>query len=246
MSCGASSPPPTAPSGSCELYPWIRRADRCRYADADTIVADPSVAVHQLLPPPGLSPEPLLLGSQDHNGLNAGVLLMRVAPASLRFLEDLISDTKRPGGLSDQHYTGWRLRTDPAVSDHFYEIPKHWLNAYWLSEVTAQPWRPAMHVHLVNWLSDKVPWRPAVRHATRIARDARKAYADAYNVRGAVRDSAMGFELLPQYKLAAESAHKWWAQAVGGVRKMRFLDESEGGRRVDGDEYDEARRFVVW
>lgn len=209
-------------------------------------MSDPSVGIHVLLPPPGTTPEPLILGSQDHNGFNAGVFLIRVHPTSLQFLEDLISDTKLPGKLSDQHYMGLRLRTEPKYSEHFYEIPKQWLNSYWLDELGRKPWRPMLHVHLVNWLSDSVSWRPMVRQAIRIAKEAKEEYAKAYNENGSVKNSIFGFELLPYHYMAMASAGKWWKQATNGVSKMRFLDENGEGTRIDGDQYNDDRRFIVW
>lgn len=233
------------PTGFCKSK-QRSGAELGRYTDADTIVSDPSIALHLLLPPEDRTPEPLLLGSQDHNGFNAGVFLIRVHPTMLEFLEDLISDTLLPGKLSDQHYMGLRLRTQQKYSDHFYEIPKQWLNAYWLNELGTKPWKPMLHVHLVNWLSDSVSWRPMVRQAIRIAKEAKGAYSREYNVRGSVQNSIFGFELLPQYENTKKSSEKWWKQAVNGIRKMRFLDENGEGTKISGDQYSDDRRYMIW
>ncbi|RXK40509.1 hypothetical protein M231_02161 [Tremella mesenterica] len=51
---------------------WIMQTD------ADTLIYNPSIPLHHLLPPSHLTPTPWILGNQDSNGFNDGVVLYRV------------------------------------------------------------------------------------------------------------------------------------------------------------------------
>lgn len=189
----------------------------CSWSDADTVIVDPAIPAHVLLPP---HPGAMFSAGQDHNGMNAGVMLLRVHATSVRALRTVIELYEAhpdPGRRSDQPFWGVMLRSDPELASHFYEMPKNWLNAYWLSEVDNGP---VLQIHHVNWLKE-VPFGPAIRHAVSVAKEARpRAVAKG--------ESGNGFELMPQWRQAEEAAREWWAGHGGGIGNMRFLDEEEG------------------
>ncbi|WRT70119.1 uncharacterized protein IL334_007113 [Kwoniella shivajii] len=82
-----------------ERYDWIF------VTDIDTLISNPSIPIHHLLPSPTLplSPEPLFLASQDHNGLNAGVLIFRVDSLILDILQWTIDEFESTPDRGD----GW-------------------------------------------------------------------------------------------------------------------------------------------
>ncbi|OCF77427.1 hypothetical protein I204_01415 [Kwoniella mangroviensis CBS 8886] len=68
----------------------LKKDENESIADVDTIISNPSIPIHFLLPPPTLDPPPMFLGNQDHNGFNAGVLIFRIHPHILKLLEWVI------------------------------------------------------------------------------------------------------------------------------------------------------------
>ncbi|WOO77304.1 uncharacterized protein LOC62_01G000893 [Vanrija pseudolonga] len=187
------------------------------WSDADTVIVDPAIPAHLLLPPQA---EAMLSAAQDHNGMNAGVMLLRVHETSVRALRTVIELYEAhpdPGKRSDQPFWGVMLRSNPDLAAHFYKMPKNWLNAYWLDEVDEGP---VLQIHHVNWLKE-VPFTPAIRPAVAVAKEARGRARE----RG---ESGNGFELMPQWRDAQEAAREWWVSTGGGIDNMRFLDEEDG------------------
>lgn len=186
------------------------------YADADTIVYDPSVALHQLLPPDDLSPRPLILGSQDHNGFDNGAFLIRVTAFTLDLVKKTIAEglAMQNSTISEQHFFGEVLRR-PKVARHFFEIPQRWLNAYFPRE------GPQLHVHLVDRLKKKHSFRPLVQHS-------RTVYRLAAALARTQGDRGSGLASLPQYGQTSAHAREWWGGVVGGVASVKFLDEVKG------------------
>lgn len=146
-----------------------------RYSDADAIVTDPSVPLHSLLPPSTLNAH--LLFGQDHNGLNAGVFAARVSPLSVSFVDRILSlaETNPDPLITDQHWVGVALRSNTSFSAAFAEMPRTWMNAYFLDErgpgtgaeggEEEEKWEPQWQVHLVNHLKRKYSFRPLVERA---------------------------------------------------------------------------------
>lgn len=153
-----------------------------RYSDADAIVSDPAIPLHALLPPHTLQPEPQFLFGQDHNGLNAGVFVIRVSPLALAFVERVLAlgDSNPDPLISDQHWVGVALRSNSSYGHAFAEMPRTWMNAYFLDEAgpgTAalggddeEAWAPQWQVHLVNRLKRKYSFRPLVERALDVYR----------------------------------------------------------------------------
>ncbi|WVF72890.1 hypothetical protein IAT40_007708 [Kwoniella sp. CBS 6097] len=171
--------------------------------DADSLISDPAVPLHLLLPPDSVTPTPLVLGTQDHNGFNAGAMLYRIDNRVL-FAQYLVEN--------------------PDFAKHFYEIPRLWINAYWFADTEEDPNTPQLQVHLVNHFKRRVPLGPIVRHNLAIlqaANEARSLVDPGEDVYG--RGSDHGLDLLPQWEVTAEAGRKLWEGVQGGVEGMRWL-----------------------
>ncbi|WVQ81413.1 hypothetical protein IAT38_003537 [Cryptococcus sp. DSM 104549] len=191
------------------------------FTDIDTVISNPAIPLHLLLPPSNLTPEPHILGNQDHNGLNAGVLLLRASPLILELVEwclltfESTPDKGDGWAPSDQILLGRRLLDDPELASHFYEIPQRWLNAYFLEP--EDEWAPPqLQVHFVNRLKFKYAFMPVVKALSEVLVRGREAAERAGK-------GGTGLELLPDVEKAERAGREWWAQAKSGVKDMRFL-----------------------
>ncbi|KAL1413583.1 oligosaccharyl transferase subunit ost3/OST6 [Vanrija albida] len=195
-----------------------RGAEWILWSDADTVIADPAVPAHALVPPHRGA---MYCAAQDHNGMNAGVMLLRVHVTTVRAVRTVIRlfESRARGAHTDQSAWGLMLRSDPGLAAGFYEMPKHWLNAYWLEDMADGP---VLQIHHVNWLKE-LPFAPAIRHAVGVAREAR--------ARGG---GGNGLHLMPQWRVAQDAAKEWWAKTPGGIASMRFLDEELGVLDANG------------
>lgn len=108
--------------------------------DSDAIVLNPNVPPEIFLPPQEL-PEIHLVATQDHNGLNTGVMFLRVHPWSVSLLTAASAypanhGDSNLGQIADQEamrrVLGW---SDGGWSDQGYHdgtvyVPRSWINAY--------------------------------------------------------------------------------------------------------------------
>ncbi|BEI84437.1 hypothetical protein CcaverHIS002_0410410 [Cutaneotrichosporon cavernicola] len=216
------------------------------YSDADSIVSDPAVPLHVLLPPPSLNAH--FAFGVDPNGINAGVFAIRVSPLALEFVETVLdwSDTNTSPLISDQHWIGLTLRRNETFANAFIEMHRSWMNAYVIDDVGAgtsspygdkkESWAPQWQVHLVNHFKRKYSWRPFVERALAVyERGVAAAGGKVGNEGGKVSQAGegrsqresrpVGLDMLPQAGWAQETADRWWAGRQTGIVGIHFLDE---------------------
>ncbi|WVW86284.1 hypothetical protein I302_108326 [Kwoniella bestiolae CBS 10118] len=205
-----------------ERYDWIF------VTDVDTIISNPSIPIHLLLPPTSVHPQPLFLGNQDHNGFNAGVLILKVHPTILKLLEWVIMqfedslNTLKQGEIprNDQVLLSTALNTEElGYAEGFYEIPMERFNAYFLRVGEVQ-----MQVHFVNRLKYRYRFTPVVEENFGILREAQRQLSRIQeDERGSMGISAHGLELIGEYELARKTGEEYWRGAKNGIEGMRFL-----------------------
>ena len=209
-----------------------------RMTDADTLVTSPLTPLLPLLPPPSLHPQPFILGAQDHNGLNAGVIFFHPHPLTLSFLRGLIAaaetydNTTATWAPSDQYLLGLGLMDDHEMQRHFYEYPRLWFNAYGLGDREIEG--AMVQIHLVNALKGK-GFRQAIEANARAAEAAHPAESEH---EGGQEEGAVDREGIPEewieHEVAGDDAERlldiatraggeWWARAKPGIDNMRFL-----------------------
>ncbi|KAG7544307.1 hypothetical protein FFLO_03268 [Filobasidium floriforme] len=248
------------------------RAEWIWVVDVDTFIVDPSIPLTDYLPPPSLYSSgnydsenhdgkptplplpPLILGNQDHNGLNYGVMIYHVERLALDFVhtilqleqEHILTEKKAP---TDQHLVCDILKSesDPRFGERFWEIPQRWLNGYTLPEVgsggrkdgrgydhndpdevddldshegedilDSQGPGPAMHVHLVNAVKEKLPYTDLLRACDEVYLEA-ELKANSTGVEG------NGLRLLSgERRRAKKAARRWWSTHGPGVEGMKF------------------------
>ena len=126
-------------SGLIGLCTFIR--DLCyKYADhhlfswfdADTILFNPSIPWTLFLPPSDFD-DIHILGTQDHNGFNAGMLMFRVHEWNVKMLSEVIALRQfRPDiemTFYDQSAIQWVFER-PGYEEHFLYQPHDWWNSF--------------------------------------------------------------------------------------------------------------------
>ncbi|GMK56841.1 hypothetical protein CspeluHIS016_0306810 [Cutaneotrichosporon spelunceum] len=216
------------------------------YSDADSIVTDPAVPLHALLPPPSLDAH--FLFGVDPNGVNAGVFAIRISPLALEFVQTVLdlAETNSNPVITDQHWVGVTLRRNEKFANAFAEMPRSWMNAYILDDVGAgttsisgndrAAWTPQWQVHLVNHFKRKYSWRPLVERALKVyelgvAAAGGKVESEGGSVsqagegRKKKENRPVGLDKLNQARWAQEVANQWWAEPRIGIMGINFLDE---------------------
>lgn len=234
-------------------------ADAHRHTDSDTLILDPRIALNYFLPPGSgvadphkdglplsapLDPPPLMIGNQDMNGFNSGVVFMRVCEETLVFLRRTLElEPELRAGQDvppkDQHLLGWSLQREEHAdfAAAFYEIPQKWANAYQIEndeeDQTADgaDWTPQLQVHLVNngvwfqhdWMAD------VVKHADRLYQDALQTALGQSGIRSKdLKDEARHrvirnqFLQSPERQKALHATFHWWAEVKGGIDNIGF------------------------
>ncbi|OCF42242.1 hypothetical protein I317_03977 [Kwoniella heveanensis CBS 569] len=212
-----------------QRYDWVFMTD------SDSLISDPAVPLHLLLPSESKSPAPLILGTQDHNGFNSGVMLFRIDIRVLDYINMVIerfhasdvapSDKPKDWVPSDQVLLAQILVDDPDLAQHFYEIPRFWINAYWIADTEWDPSTPQLQVHLVNHLKRRVSLAPIVRHNLAILEAAAEAKANLDTMSEADQEYGYGhgLDLLPQWNVTLDAGREFWEGAQGGIDGMRWL-----------------------
>jgi hypothetical protein len=100
--------------------------------DADTLVINPLVGVETFLPPSDLEGINLIV-TEDWNGLNNGVFIMRVSAWSVNMLTDILAfpSYKPDEDLPFTEQTAMeRMIQDPRYARNCVFVPPRWFNAY--------------------------------------------------------------------------------------------------------------------
>jgi len=107
-------------------YDWVF------WVDSDVVLCNPNIKLESFLPDDNMS-NIHLIASDDINGLNAGVFLIRVHPWSLNFIMRAMSYSYyvRDKGLkyADQSSMNNVLVGDEEL-DHYIIVPQNWFNSY--------------------------------------------------------------------------------------------------------------------
>ncbi|RSH89304.1 hypothetical protein EHS25_002416 [Saitozyma podzolica] len=211
--------------------------------DADSLILNPSIPLHALLPPPfsppsphaftpaPLEPPPLILGNQDGNGFNAGVVMFRVDPRLAAFIMSMLAHESELATLhkshpSDQYLFGYtiQLEENKDVADAFYEIPMMWINEYWLDNdegsqrLDGVGWTPQLQVHLCNgrWWWSTPDWRE------KIVGHANALYEEANLLgQGNIRS---GLESMEDGQKTEYAVRRWWRKGNSGIKQITFTE----------------------
>ena len=196
--------------------------------DVDTIILDPGVAVHDLLPPETIQPYPIFLGHKDKvMGFNAGVMTMRVCPELVEFLSDALlihrhfyipekEGTSHRGIPTDQDSLALSLQRDKHFAELFYEIPRRWLSTYtvegegdWAEDLLGfaeDDYQPRLQMHLAGNLKNGERDLESMRDMDD------KVYARAQGLAEALDRPGNGLDLLPEKQKNIEAAAFFWVK----------------------------------
>ena len=104
----------------------------CRWFDADTILLNPAVPWTLFLPPSEFD-DIHMLGTRDHNGFNAGMLMVRVHEWSVKMLSEVIALRQFQPWVElpfyDQSAIQWVFER-PGYAEHFLYQPHNWWNSF--------------------------------------------------------------------------------------------------------------------
>ena len=194
-----------------------------RWTDADTIIANPAVPLHALLPTPSLRPVPLILGNQDHNGFNNGAMFLHVEPLLIQLLDDILALEAKllvpwRHSPSDQRLMGMVLQENNVMGSRFFEIPQQWTNAYSLDRCQEST-TTCLQIHLVAHLKRRMPYVKILEAADEVYMAA-QALADSNRTVAA----SNGLELMEAGVQAKVEARRWWEQARSGIQDIVFND----------------------
>lgn len=127
--------------------PAAKRADWIVWFDGDSVIMNPEIPWTIFLPPSDLH-DYHILGTQDNNGFNAGMLILRVDQWTVRALSQVLAlPVLQPSvGLPfyDQSALDWVFQL-PANQEHFIFQPRHWWNRYFFTGDGDQPGEMLLH-----------------------------------------------------------------------------------------------------
>lgn len=116
-----------------------RENDWIMWVDGDVVLMNKNLELKSFLPPDDDDDkeEVNLLIAKDHNGINAGVFLLRVNPWSLTFMLRAASysfyNSKTYLRFSDQTAM-WKVMTEYNEKRHYLIVPMFWFNSYYSDE----------------------------------------------------------------------------------------------------------------
>jgi hypothetical protein len=175
-------------------------ADACRMTDIDTVIVNPTIPIHHLLPPSTFEPPPLMIGNQDKAGFNAGSVLYHLEPALLDLIEfsfDVVRQHLEYHSFpSDQYVIHRALLDHSELGERFYEIPQFWTNPY-------EDYKNfnVLQYHLVCGLKFTEDWGLVVKEAEAVWEQARLV-GDG--------DEALGVKRMGWSGDAAKMGVDWW------------------------------------
>lgn len=139
-----------------------QRCEWIFYSDADTIIMNPEIPLEIFIPPSDFGHINWLAG-RDWNGLNAGVLFLRVARWSLTLLVRAMTyQHHHPGEdytFEEQSVLAKLTETDMEFRRECLYIPRKWFNAYYHHPINLEPGLLLAHFphpdykwHMYKWL----------------------------------------------------------------------------------------------
>ncbi|KAM0795963.1 hypothetical protein BDR22DRAFT_893653 [Usnea florida] len=127
--------------------PVAKRADWVVWFDGDSVIMNPEIPWTIFLPPTDLH-DYHILGTQDNNGFNAGMLILRVDQWTVRTLSQVLALPVLQPSVNlpffDQSALDWVFQL-PANQEHFIFQPRHWWNRYFFTGDGDQPGEMLLH-----------------------------------------------------------------------------------------------------
>jgi hypothetical protein len=207
-----------------------------RFTDPDTLIIDPIIALHELLPPSTIHPTPLLLINSDQDAFNAGVMIIRVDPASVAILSQALAveaqrvDYGGQSEMSDQFLLSRVITSHSEIRDRVWEIPMMWFNAYFLDNEEGGDWgkqdgvwTPKMQIHLVA--GNKIGAN--VKKYTGLEQEVYDGVEDEARRKGLWMegmDMGEAMQATEKSQLVRIAAAAWWSEARVGLPDMRFSE----------------------
>lgn len=146
----------------------------CRWVDADSMIVNPAISPCAFLPPDQLS-DIFALVTADHQGLNNGIFFLRVSPASVDLLTQILDyplahPDEDLGWFGEQRAMELVIQAVEAQSkaqgssSGIAWIPRLWVNAFeWEHGYEGEPGHFMVHFaglaetrlrHMQNWLNE--------------------------------------------------------------------------------------------
>ena len=195
---------------------------RASATDSDTLITDPRIAIHDMLPPRQLDPQPWFIGNQDQGGFNAGVTIIRVCPETVQIMGHALAFAPlQDRGVGDQGLLALTFQSRPDYAAHFYQIPMRWYNMYPGSQFDPGgehehfgkqrgTYTPEMQIHLVAGNKNFIT-------ADKYVTQAEQVYADAAELARTKGVQGHGLDLDGQQEKAREAAERWWKEVKSGI-----------------------------
>ncbi|KAF3938277.1 hypothetical protein ABW19_dt0206786 [Dactylella cylindrospora] len=147
------------------------RLDWIFYMDIDSILLNPTIPLHEFLPPADYQPDqkPIqALMSSDDNGLNAGALFLKVDDWTIKLLSATIAfpwfRPYRPIFSGEQGSLTWVVQ-ESGFKERLVMVPQLWFNAY-SKQMEEESSKGYMNVHFAGYGTAKGdPMRDWLRKA---------------------------------------------------------------------------------
>lgn len=219
---------------------WRRTAPaHSRLTDVDTLIVDPSVPLHLLLPNSTLystlSPAPFIIGTQDYLGFNNGIITYRVSHRTVTFLSRVLAieyhiiepDSSIPpqpilddSPPFDQRATGLALKNYRDAAEGFYLIPQEWFSGY-DDPVHGPPAEDLpeggvrMGIHFAGPVGKAKKWEECVALEEAV-------WSEAADAARELSVGGTGIELLPGVERVKKAGEDWWRDARNGIDGLVF------------------------
>jgi hypothetical protein len=209
--------------------------------DVDTIVIDPAVAIHDILPPPGrYHPDPMILGEVDSNGFCDGIIFYRVSHRLATFFIRILTleyNVVEPDSSvnpqtwysdyppQDQRAMSWTMLNYRDIQERFLRIPNTWFGSYHpiipslvqgLGEDGVEsPDAVRGQLHLAGSRKHNWPWEEVLH----MEEDGYRAAAEMAR-EGGVQGNGLDLMSVVQ-KLQLEVA-EWWSKTEPGIEGIQY------------------------
>ena len=228
-------------SGSCGSMFLLAPAYN-RQMDADTLITNPAVRIHDTLPPRHLSPSPMILGEYmpDDHGFCNGIIFYRVSHRMATFFARLLTieynivepessilkqvktDLSPP---LDQRATALTLMAYKDAQDRFYKYPRSPFGSFFPMIDQFKQGRPEesfetaddirAQLHLAGDRKDIWEWE-------RLLHLEEEVYANAASLAWELGVDSNGLELMPDVEKVRRVMSKWWANDQRGIEGIDF------------------------
>ena len=202
---------------------------------------NPAIPWSIFLPPPTV-PDVHILGTQDENGFNAGMLILRVDPWTVLMLSQVLAlktlDPKADIPFYDQSAIENICRR-PANRAHFLYQPRHWWNRYFFTPDGREPGEFLLHFAGIGTGKDSggsVEKERVMREFLEIA-EAPAGTGDGRNWErplgetGYERETQDFWNLVKRVREVLARTEKWWETHADAERVRGAAKEAENKLR---------------